>query len=279
MSRARPMIRRASLTCSASTNLPLSVATPLPSLTASRWAATMACARSTSASEGEKTALAGSTVAGWMSVLPSKPSSRPWRHSRVKPSSSLKSMNTPSSTAFLCARAARTVWARAVWRFHRPGALGRQCSSFARSTVPTTRHWTRGDAPAMLGALMTPSGVSIMHHRARSSGAPSSAARTSMARISSAVSTLGTSMACALLLLTAARSSACHSVPIPFTRITISLWRVCGSWVVKRSAASTAMSRAWGLSSGATASSRSRMTPSAASEGTLARARGFEAGM
>ena len=47
---------------------------------------------STSSLVGDHAALAGSTWLGWISVLPSKPIWRPWRHSASKPSASLMSL-------------------------------------------------------------------------------------------------------------------------------------------------------------------------------------------
>ena len=68
----------------------LGVTTPAPA--PSSQAAMMPRASATAASSGAKVALHTSTWPGWMRVLPSKPRSRPWTHSVVKPSMSLTSL-------------------------------------------------------------------------------------------------------------------------------------------------------------------------------------------
>ena len=71
---------------------PPTVTTPLPAAVASSNAATTSRARSSSSALGANTRLAGSSWLGWISVLPSKPSWRPWTHSASKPSASLMSL-------------------------------------------------------------------------------------------------------------------------------------------------------------------------------------------
>ena len=71
---------------------PSTVTTPLPSACAALKAATILPAIASSASDGAKTSLHGSTWLGWISVLPSKPISSPCRHTALKPSASWMSL-------------------------------------------------------------------------------------------------------------------------------------------------------------------------------------------
>ncbi len=66
------------------------VTTPAPP--AASQAATTARASSTAASLGANVALQTSTWPGWISVLPSKPSSRPCLHSASNPAASFTSL-------------------------------------------------------------------------------------------------------------------------------------------------------------------------------------------
>ena len=86
--RARSSVRRASLPWRASTISPSTVATPRPSRAAASRASTTLPARSTSSAVGANTRLTTATWAGWMQVLPSKPSARARRALRSRPASS-----------------------------------------------------------------------------------------------------------------------------------------------------------------------------------------------
>src|SRR3546814_86249 len=99
--------RRAFSTWRFSTSLPSTTTTPLPAAVASAWAAMILCDHAISSAEGAKTSLALAMVLGWIRVLPSKPSSLPWRHCAAKPSASSRSRCTPSTIATPWARAAR----------------------------------------------------------------------------------------------------------------------------------------------------------------------------
>ena len=95
-----------------------------------------------------------------------------------------------------------------------------------------------------------------------------------MACTAAALSTLGTTIASGPAAQVASRSAACHSVSAPLTLMVTS--RPAYSPLA---AAAQAASRAAGLASGATASSRSRISPSQAMVFAFSRARSLELGM
>ena len=94
------------------------------------------------------------------------------------------------------------------------------------------------------------------------------------ARTSSADDTLGTTMPSGPAAQAAARSSACHSVSAPLTRMVTSRRPYSPD-----AAAAQAAARAAVFASGATASSRSRIKPSQGIDFAFSRARSLEAGM
>ena len=117
-------------------------------------------------------------------------------------------------------------------------------------------------------------GVSTMAHSFVCSGAPAASIAATSWCTSSALLTLGTTIAAGPALLAAAMSASCHSVPIPLTRIV----------TVRRpysplAAAAHAAFRADSFASGATASSRSRIRPSHAIDLAFSSARSLELGM
>ncbi len=93
-------------------------------------------------------------------------------------------------------------------------------------------------------------------------------------RTSSAEPTLGTTIASGPAALAAAMSSSCHAVSIPLTRMVTSRAPYSPD-----AAAAQAASRAAGLASGATASSRSRIRPSQGIDFAFSSARSLEEGM
>ncbi len=139
-----------------------------------------------------------------------------------------------------------------------------RCRALARSFVPAISPATPCAAP-IAGALSTPAGVSII----ASNGLPicfeSSAA-------SLADSTLGTTKRSAAEARTADTSSACQGVSAPLIRMAASFP------ANPATTASTAASLAAALSSGRTASSRSRITRSCCNPRAFSMARAFEAG-
>ena len=94
------------------------------------------------------------------------------------------------------------------------------------------------------------------------------------ARTSSADDTFGTTMPSGPAAQAAARSSACHSVSAPLTRIVTSRRPYS-----PEAAAAQAADRAAGFASGATASSRSRISASHGMDFAFSSARSLEAGM
>ena len=228
---------------------------------------------STSASSGANTALAASSCPGWISVLPSKPIWAPWRHSASKPSGSRTSLYTPSRMTFPAARAPSRHRPNPVSSGWRPGTCA-ACSSLARSLVPITSTVRRSDAAAMLAQSSIAWGVSTMAQILVCSGAPPAWSPASMAATSAGEFTLGTTTAAGPAAAAAARSSACQSVSSPFTRMVSS--RLPYSPEVR---AATTLSRASALASGATASSRSRISESADSPLAFSSARVLAPGM
>ncbi|MGY4300367.1 hypothetical protein ACVWXN_008462 [Bradyrhizobium sp. i1.4.4] len=80
------IVRRAMSACRRSTIAPSSRIAPRETFSGSSNAAMIFRARATSSSGGVKIALQASICDGWISVLPSKPRSRPCAHSVAKPS-------------------------------------------------------------------------------------------------------------------------------------------------------------------------------------------------
>jgi hypothetical protein len=117
-------------------------------------------------------------------------------------------------------------------------------------------------------------GVSTMIQSLRPSGATTSSSASSKSLTSRGVFTLGSNTASGAQAQTAARSSGPHSLASGLTRITHS-----GPSFGRAENQAFSRSRAAAFASGATASSRSKMTVSQASEGILAMAFSFEAGM
>ncbi len=117
-------------------------------------------------------------------------------------------------------------------------------------------------------------GVSIMAQSLVCSGAPVRSIAATSERTSSALFTLGTTIASGPACAAVARSSSCHSVPMPFTRIASSRLPYA-----PLDAAAAAASRAPGFASGATASSRSKMMPSHGRPLAFSSALAFELGM
>ena len=142
---------------------------------------------------GAKTSLHGSTWPGWIRVLPSKPRSRPWRHSASKPSRSRTSLWTPSRIATPDRRAASRASDREVSSGSRPGTW-RAPSSLTRSLVPMTSTARRGEAEAISPTASTASGVSTIAHSRVRSGAPWRSMAATSERTSSALFTFGTTM-------------------------------------------------------------------------------------
>jgi hypothetical protein len=106
------------------------------------------------------------------------------------------------------------------------------------------------------------------------SGAPAFSSASTSRPTSAALLTLGTTTASGPAAAAAARSASCHSVPIPLARI-VNVRRPYSPLA----AAAQAASRAAGLASGATASSRSRMSASQARDLAFSSARSLELGM
>lgn len=119
-----------------------------------------------------------------------------------------------------------------------------------------------------------PRGVSIIAQIARLSGAPAFSSTASAWRTVSALSTLGSSTASAPLVAAATRSSYPHGVPSALVRTRISRLPYPPS-----DSALTTFARASAFASGATASSRSKMRPSAGRPRAFSSARVLEPGM
>src|SRR6478735_2652193 len=95
-------------------------------------------------------------------------------------------------------------------------------SSLARSFVPITSTVSRSDAAAISSACSIARGVSTMAQRDVWSGARWAAIASTRARTSSADETFGTTIPSGPAAQAAARSSACHSVSAPLTRMVTS---------------------------------------------------------
>ena len=159
----------------------------------------------------------------------------------------------------------------------RPGAIFARVS-LARSLVPITnaarRVSTSLAAAAMSRALSMASGVSIIAHTRIFWSALMSTRRSATSSRWSALDTFGTSTASGLALATALRSSSHHCVSRP-------LMRTITSRAPKAPAltASETWRRAAAFASGATESSRSRMTASVGKVRAFSMARALEPGM
>ena len=140
--------------------------------------------------------------------------------------------------------------------------------------MPITSTVSRACAEAISSAWSIASGVSTIAHNVVCSGASYDAIASARASTASALSTLGTTIASGPAAQAARRSSACHSVSAPLTRIVTS--RAPYSPLA---AAAQADSRAAGLASGATASSRSRMRASHGIDLAFSSARALDDGM
>ena len=125
----------------------------------------------------------------------------------------------------------------------------------------------------MAAQSSTARGVSTIAQSAVRSGAPAASIARTSDRTSSAVLTLGTTMPSGPAAHTAARSSSCHGEPSPLTRMVSS--RIP---YAPEAAAAQASSRAGTFASGATASSRSRISPSTGRVLAFSRARSLDAG-
>ena len=165
----------------------------------------------------------------------------------------------------------------AVCRLGTIGARPGTCSAYSsltRSLVPITKQLSRCDPRAIARASRMAIGVSIIAQSVVWSGAPYlSRASTSWAT-SAALLTLGTTTASGPACAAASRSASCHSVPMPLTRMV----RVRRPYS-PLDAAAAADSRAAGLASGATASSRSKITASIGSVLAFSSALALELGM
>ena len=139
--------------------------------------------------------------------------------------------------------------------------------------MPITSTVSRSEADAISSACSIARGVSTIAQRRVRSGAPCRSIVSTRVRTAAAESTLGTTIASGPAAQAAARSSSCHAVPAPLTRIV-------SSRLPKPPdpAAAQADSRAPTFASGATASSRSRIRPSQGSVAALASARSLDAG-
>ena len=171
------------------------------------------------------------------------------------------------------ARAASSASESPVSNGARPGTCSAY-SSLARSFVPITSTVSRSDAAAISSACSIARGVSTMAQREVWSGAPWAAIASTRARTSSADETFGTTIPSGPAAHAAARSSACHSVSAPLTRMVTSRRPYAPD-----AAAAHAASRAAGFASGATASSRSRISASHGIVFAFSSARSLEDGM
>ena len=140
--------------------------------------------------------------------------------------------------------------------------------------MPITSTVSRSEAAAISSACSMAYGVSTIAQSLVCSGASWPAIASTRRSTSSAEFTLGTTIASGPAAHAASRSSACHSVSTPLTRMVSS--RAPYS---PEAAAAHAASRAATLASGATASSRSRISPSQAIDLAFSSARSLDEGM
>ena len=173
------------------------------------------------------------------------------------------------------ARAAAIESCSAVWKASRSGVI-RARYSLARSLVPMTKvvRCERVAAAAISWMLRIASGISIITQSAKPSAAPADFSAASSRSISRALVTLGASTACAPAATAISRSAWPHSVSRPFIRTTSSR----GPYPPAFNAAAMA-ARASALASGATASSRSRISVSARISRAFSSARVLAPGM
>jgi hypothetical protein len=100
---------------------------------------------------GAKTRLQGSSCFGWIRVLPSKPNSRPCRHSASKPSASSRSLKTPSRMTLPASRAPSTHHDSAVSSGARPGRA-RRAAPWRGRWCPSRGPVSRSERRDLLGA-------------------------------------------------------------------------------------------------------------------------------
>ena len=159
----------------------------------------------------------------------------------------------------------------------RPGSR-RARVSLARSLVPITKPARRVSESLAVAAisrtLKIAVGVSIIAQMRVCRFACRLSRRAPIRSGWSGVDTLGTRIASGAAATAAVRSSANHGVSMPLTRMNTSRAPKPPAFT-----AATTWLRAVSLASGATASSRSRITPSAGSVFAFSSARAFEPGM
>ena len=159
----------------------------------------------------------------------------------------------------------------------RPGT-SRARVSLARSLVPMTKPASRVSESCASAAsalmLKIASGVSIIAQMRVLRSIFMSSRRWPTRSSCSTLPIFGTRMASGAACAAAARSSACHGVSMALTRMNTSREPKPPAFT-----ASATCRRACSLASGATASSRSRMTPSAGSVRAFSMARAFDPGM
>ncbi len=146
-------------------------------------------------------------------------------------------------------------------------------SSLARSLVPMTSTFTRG-CPAIARISRMAVGVSTIAQIVMAPGAPAASSRADTSSRYAADPTLGMTMAAAPEPAAAAMSSAPHGVSRPLQRIVISRCPYSPDC-----AAATALVRAASFASGATASSRSKMSASVGMVFAFWSARSFDDGI
>ena len=127
---------------------------------------------------------------------------------------------------------------------------------------------------AIARMLKMASGVSIIAQTRVLRSMCMSSSRRPISSSCSGCEIFGTRMASGAACAAAARSSACHGVSMPLTRMNTSRLPKPPALT-----ASATCARACSLASGATASSRSRITPSTGSVRAFSMARAFEPGM
>ncbi len=233
-----------------------------PAASAASKAATTARARRRSASLGVNTAFTTSSWAGWMQHLPLKPMARARMAEVRRPPGSRMSTNTvsigPCKPAW---RDARASMKRACAIAPASSAMSMSMSS-ARSTAPNASRRRRGEASAMPAAAARPRAVSTigmisMPPTGRPAFASNCASSQSTIASSAADSALGSTIPSISAAAAAWRSSKQYGVVVALTRRKTKVSR-------RDFRSCAAVRRACGFSATATASSRSRITPSAA---------------
>ena len=168
--------------------------------------------------DGAKTSFATASWSGWISVLPSKPISRPCTQAARSPSWSWKALKTPSTQTSPSARAASRQSPRLATSGSRSGVCAAP-SSLTRSFVPMTNPSSRGCAAATAPAFSIARGVSIIAQmRAALRRAVPLHQRRPRGWRSAGVSTLGRRIASGPAAQARARSASPHSVSSPLTR-------------------------------------------------------------